>query len=72
MNELPRSTTALALAAFATLNALAWVACLRLVAGMLDVTAWPILLGTVAAVTGLAVPIAMGALAAPRTEGLTE
>lgn len=68
MTEIDRLTATVALLAFAMLNALAWVAVLRLAAGLLDLSASPVLLGSVAAATGLAVPLALGAahLGGPR------
>lgn len=59
--EPSRSTMALALAAFATINALAWVAGLRLADHLLGLDLSRTLLYLVAAVTGLAVPVAVGA-----------
>lgn len=50
-----------ALAAFAALNALAWVGSLRLADHMLQLGLSSMLLGIVATVTALAVPIAVGA-----------
>lgn len=57
-----RGTDLLALTTFAVLNALAWVAGLRAVAGVLHSTVPAAVLGTVAVLTGLAVLVAVGAL----------
>ena len=62
MTELRRSTATLAVLAFAALNALAWVAGLRVLASVLPMVGSPLVLGSVAAATGLAVPLALGAL----------
>ena len=57
-----RGTDLLALTTFAVLNALAWVAGLRVVAGVLHSTVPTAVLGTVAVVTGLAALVSVGAL----------
>ncbi len=62
MDDRHRGTDLLALTTFAVLNALAWVAGLRLVAGVLHSTVPSPVLGTVALVTGLAVLASVGAL----------
>lgn len=59
--EPTRSTMAAALMAFAAINALAWVAGLRVADHVLHLDLSNTLLVTVAAVTGLAVPLAVGA-----------
>lgn len=67
-SEPSRSTLALALASFAVLNAMTWVAGLRVADHVLDLGLSRWLLGVVAAVTALAVPVALGAAHALATE----
>lgn len=65
--EPTRSTMAAALVAFAAINALAWVAGLRVADHVLHLDLPRAVLVTVAAVTGLAVPVAVGAARALTT-----
>lgn len=57
-----RPTLVVALAAFAAINALAWVVMVHVVSGAFGMAVPTLWLGTIAAITGLAVPVAIGAV----------
>ena len=65
--EPTRTTMTVALVAFAAINALAWVAALRVADHVLSLGLSRTWLVAVAAVTGLAVPVAAGAAQALTT-----